>query len=107
MLTSDKEYTKTNGRPIGIKTHVKKMRLAAENDDLEGMLSNLRLAAIKAFEASDDPFNRMTPRFILEILNAELQLARMRLKFQKEGDGDNKEELNEFLERMREVEDES
>ena len=96
----NKGYKKKNGRPTSIKTHIKRMRLAAENDDAEGMLENLRLAAIKAFEESEDPFNRMTPRFILEIVNAELQLLRMRLKYQA-AEGGTEEDLNDFLERLQ------
>lgn len=101
----DKGYKKKNGRPVSVKTHVKRMRHAAENDDPQGMLENLRLAAIKAFEESDDPFNKMTPRFILEIVNAELQLMRMRLKYKAMEEG-TEEDLNDFLDRLSEGEEE-
>ena len=87
-----------------LETYLFRMRRCAEKGDAEGMLHNLKLATTLALEDNPGTFAKVSPRTLLEIVQAENVLARRKAKAEQ---NDNEDEEDDFLKRLAELEEES
>ena len=87
-----------------IEKYLWRLRNCADKGDAEGMLDNLQKAVICALEQNEDAFARVTPRTLLDVVGAQMQLARLKLR--QEGK-DTDEQDEEFIKRLEEIKKDS
>ena len=82
-----------------ISRYLWRLRNCAEKGDKKGMLENLQQAVICALEENEDAFSRVTPRTLLDVVHAQIQLARLNSK-----QPDTTEQDKDFLKRLEAIE---
>lgn len=87
-----------------LETYLFRLRRCAEKGDNEGMLKNLQLAVSLALEENPERFSKVTPRTLLEILQAQNVLTRRKAELAKNDDS-NDESLADYLNRLDDDED--
>lgn len=78
------------------------MKLAAGKDDVEGMLKHLRMAAVTALTENENAFSKMSPRMVIEIMDAEIKYKRLMMKLEDQTE-DDQEEMENFFEQLKVV----